>query len=209
MTFEEILALREALAKLLPEGFMGLVQRIEPGNEALLSAGELLQLAPSVRKVRDASGTARHLARKLCRELGVTASQILRDPKGVPIWPQNVLGSMSHDDDVAVAVVGRIGGLVRGIGVDVEAPVPLDETLIQHALTPIEQERLLHSGLSAKAAFSIKEAVFKAVFPTGRKFLEFDQIVLDPQSQSATTACGRTVRWSATMTPRILGVAWW
>ena len=43
---------------------------------------------------------------KLMNSMGFAGLPILRSTFGAPIWPAGIVGSMAHDDRIAVAAVG-------------------------------------------------------------------------------------------------------
>ena len=194
---------------LVPLLAVGDLVRIRQGDAALLREDEAAQFRSAVPKVRDASGAVRAVARRLCAFLDVEPVSVLKDRDGVPCWPQGLIGSLTHDSLVAAAVVVRPRSGVEGIGIDVEAPCPLEDALAHFIMTPDEARQSVRTGIDAKMVFSIKEAVYKAVYPTDRVFLEFHQVTLDPASRTATTAYGRKVHWRATRATRVLALAWW
>ena len=95
---------------------------------------------------------------------------------GSPIWPDGVVGSISHSDDEAVAVVARISH-ISAIGIDVECAKRLEfnvENLVcnsvDRGLRPDCADMPAHWG---KLVFSAKEAFYKAVFPRFGRPLDF------------------------------------
>ena len=59
--------------------------------------------------------------------------------------------------------------------------------------TPHERRRIDDDPLKAKLLFAVKEAVYKAVYPLDRVFLEFGDIEVDLAAGTATTRTGRTL----------------
>jgi 4'-phosphopantetheinyl transferase EntD len=202
--------LAHALAHLLePHAALHASARpIQPGDEQALTPAEAAQFAAYALRRRRASGAVRAAARNLCTKLGLGPHEFLRDADGIPGWPPGWLGSFSHDDVAAVAILGRRPPL-QGLGIDIEAPDPLEPELTRSILAHGEEMPLALAGLDGKAAFSIKEAVFKAVYPADRIFLEFAQVRLDPGNRTALTYYGRTVQWRVVTRPRMLALAWW
>lgn len=122
----------------------------------------------------------RTLARGLLRDAGADIDALLSDPDRVPIWPQTVFGSITHCGSLcAVAVV--LVEHADGIGLDVEPAVPVPEYLLPRIVRDTERARLaaLPSALrplGGLLVFSIKEAVYKAIYPQCRVFLDFHQV---------------------------------
>ena len=74
------------------------------------------------------------------------------------------LGSLAHDDEFAVAAVTRAPS-IRGVGIDVEPPLPLPGELLDVIATANEREQLKGDLISARLLFCMKEAVYKATYP--------------------------------------------
>lgn len=91
-----------------------------------------------------------------------------------PIWPAGIRGSITHGKGWAAAVVAAQGSC-RGLGLDQEALLDDEraERLMGEILTPMELERLDHRqlGLAVTLTFSLKESLFKTLYPlTGQRF---------------------------------------
>ena len=67
---------------------------------------EMASLSFSAIERRRTSGTARRVARELMNSMGFADLPILSSTFGAPIWPAGVIGSMAHNDRIAVAAVG-------------------------------------------------------------------------------------------------------
>lgn len=127
---------------------------------------------------------AEFLAGRLCageavRKLRGTPWYPGKDDDGVPLWPGQTSGSITHSDGVAMAVVGD-SRRFPGIGLDVEVIQNRTEarSLTSLVLTPGEQSRyhdaLIHEpGLCMTRVFSLKEALFKALYPLTRQRFYF------------------------------------
>ncbi|QGU07659.1 4'-phosphopantetheinyl transferase Npt [Corynebacterium occultum] len=129
-------------------------------------------------------GDARWCAHQALRDLGYDKGQpILRGERGVPLWPDEVCGSMTHTRGFRAAVVApRL--LVRAMGLDAE---PADE-LPPEVLGSIAREgelaqleRLAANGVTApdRLLFCAKEATYKAWFPMTHRWLGFEQAEID------------------------------
>lgn len=204
-----LLRLNLQLAALLPPGAAGRIDRIQDADGASLTALELVGRERAVPAVKRASGAARRLAKALCAQMGFPTEEIPRGPKGMPLWPPGVLGSMAHDDSLAVAVTAATNGTCSGLGVDIEPAMPLDDGLLPMIASQREQAAIQAGQSTGKLLFCIKEAVFKAVYPTDRVFLEFTEVEIDFCQQTALTNYGRTVFWRAFADPHHVATAWW
>jgi 4'-phosphopantetheinyl transferase EntD len=146
--------------------------------------------APAQRRHEFAAGRA--AARLALARLGHTPVAIDRDADGVPAWPQGFVGSIAHCDGEAVAIVGR-ADRAAALGIDVEPAAPIDEATLR--LVCNDRDRVLRDkSLPLPVAwgnivFSAKEAVYKAVFPRVRRFLDFDAVAIAIARE--TDAAGR------------------
>ncbi|MFB4393015.1 MULTISPECIES: 4'-phosphopantetheinyl transferase [unclassified Pseudomonas] len=94
-----------------------------------------------------------------------------------PIWPAGIRGSITHGQGWAAAVVAstdRCGGL----GLDQETLLDAEraERLAGEILTPAELQRLdpAQVGLAVTLTFSLKESLFKALYPITLKRFYFE-----------------------------------
>ncbi len=165
---------------------------ISHGDELALLQEETGSLSFLPFERRRASGAARHVARQLMNSMGFADRPILRGTFGAPIWPAGVIGSMAHDDRIAVAAVGLRCDL-DAVGIDIESINPLPLNMFEMITTLRERRAIADNPLAAKLLFVIKEAVYKAAYPLDHKFLDFHDIEVDLASQLATTRTGRTL----------------
>lgn len=97
-------------------------------------------------------------------------------PDRSPIWAGDVVGSISHSGNSAIAIVARAGEC-RGIGIDLERVLGQAEAgeIALQALTPAERKRLgiRVDPFLVTLAFSAKESLFKALYPTLRRPFTF------------------------------------
>jgi 4'-phosphopantetheinyl transferase EntD len=91
-------------------------------------------------------------------------------PGGAPIWPLGVTGSITHTDDYAAAAVVRSGN----IGIDVELLARIAEVPGLAERVALPSERAVPVGV----VFSAKESVYKCLYPTAGRFLEFADVEL-------------------------------
>ena len=99
---------------------------------------------------------------------------------------------MAHDDRIAVAAVGLRRDL-DAVGIDIEPAAPLPPDMLELIATPNELRKIADDPLRGKLLFAAKEAVYKAVYPLERVFLEFRDIEVDLAGRLATTRAGRTL----------------
>ena len=151
--------------------------------EVPLYAEEVLALGRAGDKRRREFATGRACARQALARLGLRPRSVPSGPRGEPVWPQGVVGSITHCRGyVACAVASR--EMVGAVGIDAEPHAALREELLPDIVTPSERRRL--TELSAawpdvrwdRLWFSAKEAVYKAWFPLTRRWLGFHDVEL-------------------------------
>ncbi|MBV6289438.1 4'-phosphopantetheinyl transferase family protein [Pseudomonas aegrilactucae] len=94
-----------------------------------------------------------------------------------PIWPTGISGSITHGKGWAAAVVAHASDC-QGLGLDQENLLGDEraERLAGEILTAAELERMDRSQLSLTATltFSLKESLFKALYPIALKRFYFE-----------------------------------
>lgn len=200
--------LNDFLETELPSGCIGAVREILPGDEQFLTAVEARAIDRAVLPVKRSSGAGRFLARQLCARSGFPVSEIPRSSLRYPVWPSGLVGSISHDREFAAAVVG-LSASVTGIGIDIESKEQLCPEVSRLVASYNELQSFSDIEFGAKAVFSIKEAVFKAVYPNDRIFLEFDDVLIDRRHAVAQTIYGTVVHWRMLTAPRVIAIAWY
>lgn len=179
------------LAALAPPGLLIGHRLILPGDEDTLQPDEAASMASAAMARRRASGAARVVARELLAQLGHGGVAIPRGASGAPLWPAGVVGSMAHDDRVAVAAVGLVRD-IAAVGIDVEPAQPLPPDMLELVTTPNERQTIANDPLQGRLLFAAKEAVYKAAYPLDGVFLEFRDIDVDFAGAKAVTQTGRT-----------------
>jgi len=153
----------------------------DPRVDRPMMAGEDLPRAVPTRLREFAAG--RHAARTALQAIGVSPVAIAHGADRAPVWPAGIIGSITHTATDCLAVALHAGDW-RGIGVDLEAAVPLDAALWETVLRAEERDRLMElpedqRGLSATRIFCAKEAAFKAFYPITRTLVGFEVLHID------------------------------
>ena len=105
-----------------------------------------------------------------------------------------------------MAAVGRQRD-IGSVGIDVEPAVPLPPDMLELIATPNERRKIADDPLRGKLLFAAKEAVYKAVYPLERVFLEFRDIEVDLAGRTAATRTGRVVALRYSLSPRVVVLA--
>jgi 4'-phosphopantetheinyl transferase EntD len=199
-------ALERALDSLALPGLLIGHRLIAAGDELALLDEEAQSIASPAVAVRRASAAARIVARQLLAQLGFAASPLPKDQAGVPIWPQGIIGSLAHDDRVAVAAVARRSAF-KAVGIDVEPAKPLPPELLDLVATPQERRSIGDDPGRGRLLFAAKEAVYKAVYPLDRVFLEYHDIEVDLASRKAVVRNGRVLALRYCMSSHVVVLA--
>lgn len=139
---------------------------------------------------------AEYLAGRLCAfsaldQLKLKPQDISSGKMRNPIWPAHVLGSISHSNDRAVAVV-TTSSTLSGVGIDIEKKIDTERahSLKDKIINAQEIGRFTTEpeefGFWFTIAFSAKESFFKAAFPTVQSYFDFDAVEIshiDPATQ--------------------------
>lgn len=151
-------------------------------REAVEAAGIELpfSLRSAVKKRQYEFLASRYCAQLCLEDLGLSpAPQVGFALDRSPTWPDGFVGSITHTEGWASAVVGRRSDFLS-IGIDIEHRIA-DATpqMVQHIChDPGESERLrTQLQLSAEEAltmiFSAKETLYKAIYPRVKSFFGF------------------------------------
>jgi 4'-phosphopantetheinyl transferase EntD len=139
------------------------------------------------RKAEFAAG--RTCSRQALRALGLPELPILRGDDRQPLWPAGVVGSITHCDGYCAAAVAHAADF-SAIGIDAEINEPLPENVLRSVAFGDEidwLQSLPRVGVCwDRLLFSIKEAVYKAWYPRGRRWLDFHQVNVDLDVEKAT-----------------------
>lgn len=149
----------------------------------LLHEAERRLVARAVASRKSDFGDARWCAHEALRGWG-RDEPILRGEKGMPLFPQGTVGTLSHTEGLRGALVGD-AGVWRSVGLDVERAQPLPGGVFNAVTSPSERwalSRLVGSerceNLLGTVLFSAKESVYKSWFPLAGRFLDFDEAEL-------------------------------
>jgi 4'-phosphopantetheinyl transferase EntD len=150
-----------------------------------LFAEELRALGRAVDGRRREFETGRACARRALAELGLPALAVASGPHGEPLWPDGVVGSITHCAGYRACAVGRTQH-VRAVGIDAEPDAPLPAGVLATIAGPAERRALDAHGDGPcwdRVLFSAKEAAFKAWFALTARTLGFEDAVLhiDPR----------------------------
>ncbi|HEU0192613.1 MAG TPA: 4'-phosphopantetheinyl transferase superfamily protein [Gaiellales bacterium] len=163
-------------------------------SESTMLPAEALAIAGALPERRFEFATVRHCARQALARIGIPPAAIIPDADGAPRWPAGVVGSMTHCAGYRAAVVARSDRL-RGIGIDAEAHAALPRATRDLVLRREERARLRTLAEAEPdvhwdcICFCAKEAVYKAWFPSTRRWLDFADISVTVHAGGTFQAC--------------------
>lgn len=183
MTYD--LRFEEALAALLPPGIASAVR--DPREPIELHPEEAPFVARAVEKRQREFASGRACARRAMAKLGLSPRAIPTGPGREPLWPDGVVGSVTHTTGFcAAAVTSR--NAYEGIGIDAELDGPLSEAVAARVCVPEELRAAAALGLDpatlAHVVFSVKEAVYKCQFPASGAYLGFHDVRVELDGES-------------------------
>jgi len=179
------LAYLSPFAELLEVGLMAEELPRGASAEPLLCEEEAVLGAVSDRRRREFIA-GRTCARRALIRLGVGVLPVVSGPHREPLWPEGVVGSISHCRWISAAVVGYVGNPVLSIGIDVEEHRPLPIGAARLVLNDDEQGWMRRRGEDSvhwdTLLFSAKESMLKAWSPLVGSWPTFQQILvaIDP-----------------------------
>lgn len=172
-------ALWPGLASLFPDGVVA-AEMQAPGDASLLAPEEAAVVANAVPKRVGEFAAGRLCARRALAELGIVDIPVGAAPDRQPIWPEGIVGSITHTDGLCAAVVAE-RKLMRGIGIDAEPAGSVKAELWRRILIRTELDWLASLEVHERAAaatliFSAKEAAYKCQYPATGERLSFSDL---------------------------------
>jgi len=177
----------------------GLVLQVAPAGAVVaertfVAAGE----PPSPNAASESGRRCAHVA---LAALGCPTGSIPRGPRGQPLWPLGVVGSISHCNTWHAACVALTRD-VAALGIDVEQHRPFPSAGAARIFGVAEHARLSELDAMwpgrhwATIAFSAKESVYKAWFPHFGTWLGFRDVdvTLAPSGADQGALDARLVR---------------
>ncbi len=121
-------------------------------------------------------------AHKAASSLGVELNELLAGEKREPLWPSELVGSITHTKKMALALVD-LKSSSRSIGLDAEEIIGDEkiETIEKMVATKKDLAFIRLFGdkhLAYTVLFSAKEALYKLLFPLCQEFFGFQEAEL-------------------------------
>ena len=173
-----------SLADVLPSAVV-VAARTDDDPDAVLAPEEEPAVAKAVATRRAEFTTARACARDALTRLGLAAPAVPVGERRAPVWPDGVVGAITHCAGFrAAAVAWR--EQVRTVGLDAEPHTALPDGVLEAVSDAGERallERLAREQPEVrwdKILFSAKESVYKAWYPLTGRWLGFEDADLAP-----------------------------
>ena len=173
------------IERLLPPAVSSEAERHDVADAALFPEEVALMRGATEARRREFA-TARHCARTALARLGIAAMPILRGVKREPLWPEGVVGSITHCRGYRAAAVALAKDVVT-VGIDAEPDDRLPHGVERRVLRDEEREWLVRAPAGVpwdRVIFSAKEAIYKAWFPLTRRWLGFEDAIVAIDAES-------------------------
>lgn len=153
--------------------------------DGTLFPGEEAAVARAVEKRRREFIAGRSCARRAMGALGEAPAPIFQGEDRAPVWPEGLVGSITHTDTWCAAAVARAADGFQALGLDIEFAEPIPSELLRTICLPEEQDFLDsrpagERGLLSKVIFSAKECAYKCQYTLSRAFLDFHAMRVYP-----------------------------
>jgi 4'-phosphopantetheinyl transferase EntD len=178
------------LAGLFPPGVVAAELR-EPGNPDLLLPEEAVYLGRAVPKRAREFAAGRLCARRALAEFGIVDFPIKAAPDRRPLWPDSMVGSITHTAGFCAAVLAERRRVVS-LGIDSEAVGDVKAEIWSGIGTPAELAWVqslppAEQGAAVTLIFSAKEAFYKCQYPLVHERLEFHDVRLEAPAWGASS----------------------
>ena len=140
-----------------------------------LSMQEIALLSPkAVKKRKDEFFLGRAACNSALKSIGIkNPGPVLKGSSSEPLWPEGIIGALSHCPGIAVCAVCYDNKL-RGLGIDIEELAgDMPQDVIKLVCIDKEMEWVRGEAYKMKMIFSAKEAAFKAFFPSVKMYMDF------------------------------------
>jgi 4'-phosphopantetheinyl transferase EntD len=171
--------LSTGLASLFPPGAVAAELR-EQGDPSLLLSAEAMYVGRAVPKRVQEFAAGRLCARRALAEFGFVDFPIKVAADRQPMWPDRMMGSITHTTGFCAAVVARRPA-AAALGLDSEVVGGVKAEIWHRICAPIEiawVQSLPAPERTAAVAliFSAKEAFYKCQYPAARQRLNFHDV---------------------------------
>jgi enterobactin synthetase component D len=138
-------------------------------------------LRPATQKRQREFLAGRWCAKQALQSLGAGSIHVAMAEDRAPVWPDGVVGSITHTGDFAAAAVAWAAD-IAALGIDSERIIDPATACDIADICMVDEPTLFKAARGRSfcefctLVFCAKEAVFKCLFPLTRKFLEFSDV---------------------------------
>jgi len=181
-------SLSSRMCSLFPPGVAAAELR-EKGDPGLLLPEEAVYLGRAVVKRAQEFAAGRVCARRALAEFGIFDFPIRVAGDRQPIWPDHMVGSITHTAGFCAAVVAE-RRCIGAVGLDSEVVGDVNCEIWPSICVPNETVWLASLPASQRAAavtliFSAKEAFYKCQYPVVRESLDFRDVSVEAAAWGA------------------------
>jgi enterobactin synthetase component D / holo-[acyl-carrier protein] synthase len=178
------------LGSLFPPGAVA-AELCAPGEPELLLPAEAMHMGRAVRKRVQEFASGRLCARRALAEFGIDDFAIRVADDRQPIWPDSIVGSITHTRGYGAAVVAERRSM-GALGLDSEVVGDVGAKLWPSICVPMETAWIGSLPASEQAAavtlvFSAKEAFYKCQYPLVRERLNFHDVRVEAPAWGAAS----------------------
>ncbi|WP_394846899.1 4'-phosphopantetheinyl transferase superfamily protein [Pendulispora brunnea] len=148
--------------------------------------------------------TTKHLTTSNSLVLGDAAIAVGSDRE--PVWPEGIVGAITHTNELASAAVARASD-TRGIGLDVEVVMSeenaaswMAKIAAPHEVAELARAMNWSPATALTVIFSAKETLYKCLYPQVRRYFGFRAAAIE----SADASGYLSVRLLETLTPELV-----
>ncbi len=181
------------IASLFPNVAVAVAELWGAGDPSTLHATEAPLIASAVENRQREFAAGRQCVRHAMERLGRRPTPLLIGDKRSPLWPDDVVGAISHTEGYAVAVVGLVDHDADPItvGIDAEHVGRVLDSLHERLFNEAELRYLASLGdderaVAATVMFGAKEAFYKAQFVRTGAWVGFHDVELRPDGDTFT-----------------------
>lgn len=160
-------------------------------QQLAISMPDSLRSAVSKRQAEFLAG--RYLAKIILTQMSLPQVEIAIGHNRAPVWPEGVIGTISHHQNKAICAIQHSSGAGDGIGIDTERLIANDMVEGMCSTIICSRENALIMTLPGSQAlwltviFSAKESLFKALYRQVQRYFDFlDAEVIAIEQQSMT-----------------------
>lgn len=165
----------------LPEGIPGALETLHPQEAACASDFASRRAAEFAEGRACAREALRLFSQGTVTPQGRALSEapILRAENRAPVWPEGIVGSITHCEGIRAAAIADATRL-EGLGIDAEPVQELSravasEVLLSEELSEARSEEFLPRVEAETTMFSVKESLFKVWSPATGMWLGFEE----------------------------------